>query len=93
MKKARRYLALFLASVLSLSNAPAVTALADNGVTSLKVSVVGGGEVILDDYESEYTLESGDVFKANCTVDTKLKITVNSDEGNSINDIVVNGEY
>jgi hypothetical protein len=92
MKKARRYLALFLASVLSLSNAPAVTALADNGVTSLKVSVVGGGEVILDDYESEYTLESGDVFKANCTVDTKLKITVNSDEGNSINDIVVNGE-
>ena len=30
-------LALFLASVLSLSNAPAVTALADNGVTSLKV--------------------------------------------------------
>lgn len=92
MKKARRYLALFLASVLSLSNAPAVTALADNGVTSLKVSVVGGGEVILDDYESEYTLENGDVFKANCTVDTKLKITVNSDEGNSINDIVVNGE-
>lgn len=92
MKKARRYLALFLASVLSLSNAPAVTALADNGVTSLKVSVVGGGEVILDDYESEYTLESGDVFKANCTIDTKLKITVNSDEGNSINDIVVNGK-
>ena len=92
MKKARRYLALFLASVLSLSNIPTITALADSGVTSLKVSVVGGGEVILDDYESKYTLESGDVFQANCTTDTKLKITVNSDEGNSINDIVINGE-
>lgn len=92
MKKARRYIGLFLASVLTLSNIPTISVRADSSVTNLKVSVVGEGEVILDDFESKYTLESGDVFKANCTVDTSLKITVNSKEGNTINDILVNGK-
>lgn len=91
MKKARRCLGLFLASVLSLSNFPTQIVKADSGVTSLKVSVVGEGTVVLDDYESQYTLESGDTFKANCTVDTKLKITINANEGNSIQGVSENG--
>jgi len=91
MKKARQCLGLFLASVLTLSNFPTQIVRADSGIASLKVSVVGEGTVILDDYESQYTLESGDVFKADATVDTKLKITVNANEGNSIQGVSENG--
>ena len=91
MKKARRCLGLFLASVLSLSNFPTQIVNADSGITSLKVSVVGEGTVVLDDYESQYTLESGDTFSANCTLDTKLKITLNANEGSSIQGVSENG--
>lgn len=91
MRKAKRYLGLILACVLSISNIPLQTVIADSDISSLEVSVVGDGNVILDDFESKYTLESGDTFKANVTLNTNLKITANSEKGSSIKEITLNG--
>lgn len=91
MRKAKRYLGLVLACVLSVSNIPLKTVLADSDISSLEVSVVGDGDVIIDDFESKYPLESGDTFKANVTLDTHLKITANSKTGSSIKEVTLNG--
>ena len=89
MRKAKRYLGLVLACVLSVSNIPLKTVLADSDISSLEVSVVGDGDVIIDDFESKYPLESGDTFKANVTLDTHLKITANSKPGSSIKEVTL----
>lgn len=40
MKRARRYLGLFLASLVSLSNVSSISAWADSDISNLKVSVI-----------------------------------------------------
>lgn len=91
MRKAKRFLGLFLACAMSLSYLPTKVVSADSGVSSLEVSVVGDGDVILDDYESKYPLEGGDTLRANVTLDTELKITVNAKENNSIKGVTLDG--
>ena len=92
MRRIKSFLGLFLTCAMSLSYLPSQTVSADSGISSLEVSVVGNGDVILDDYESQYALTDGDVFKANVTADTELEITVNAKEGNSIDDISLEGK-
>lgn len=92
MKKARRYLGLFLVGVLSLSYIPSINVWADNSASDLKLSVSGKGTVIVDDSESQYTLKDGDVFNAEYEEGKTLKISLDADEGNSIQEVVVNGE-
>lgn len=92
MKKARRYLGLFLVGVLSLSNIPPINVWADNDTANLKMSVAGKGTVIVDDSESQYTLTDGDIFNADYEEGKTLKISLDADEGNSIQEVIVNGE-
>lgn len=91
MRRAKRFLGLFLACAMSLSYLPVKVVSADSGVSDLEVSVVGNGEVVLDDYENKYPLESGDTFKAKVTLDTELTITVNAKEGSSIEGVTLEG--
>lgn len=91
MRRAKRFLGLFLACAMSLSYLPVKVVSADSGVSDLEVSVVGNGEVVLDDYENKYPLESGDTFKAKVTLDTELTITVNAKEGSSIEGVILEG--
>ncbi len=91
MRRAKRFLGLFLACAMSLSYLPVKVVSADSGVSDLEVSVVGNGEVVLDDYENKYPLESGDTFKAKVTSDTELTITVNAKEGSSIEGVTLEG--
>lgn len=92
MRKLKRILSLFLASILLMAMNINVFAQTQNDITSIEINITGNGSVILDDYESKYTLKSGDVFRANCTLDTKLKISLNAEEGNSIKQVIINGE-
>lgn len=92
MKKARRYLGLFLVGVLSLSNIPPINVWADNDTANLELSVSGKGTVIVDDSESQYTLSDGDIFNADYGEGKKLKISLDADDGNSIQEVIVNGE-
>ncbi|MGV3076319.1 SpaA isopeptide-forming pilin-related protein [Clostridium baratii] len=92
MKKARRYLGLFLVGVLSLSNIPPINVWADNDTANLKFSVAGKGTVIVDDSESQYTLTDGDVFNADYEEGKTLKISLDAEDGNSIQEVIVNGE-
>lgn len=91
MRRAKRFFGLFLACAMSLSYLPVKVVSADSGVSDLEVSVVGNGEVVLDDYENKYPLESGDTFKAKVTSDTELTITVNAKEGSSIEGVTLEG--
>ena len=92
MRKARRYLGLFLVGVLSLSNLPPLNVWADNGSASFNVSVAGEGTVVVDDTRDTYTLGNGDTFEAEYREGDEVKISVNAKDGNSIQEVIVNGE-
>ena len=74
MRKLKRILSLFLVSILVVGNVQAIPAEASN-ITKLEIKVKGEGEVIIDDGSSKYSLGNKDVFRADCTVDTNLRIT------------------
>ena len=97
MRKLKRILSLFLVSILVVGNVQAIPAEASN-ITKLEIKVKGEGEVIIDDGSSKYSLGNKDVFRADCTVDTNLRITATPNEGYFIssidgieNDGVING--
>lgn len=97
MRKLKRILSLFLVSILVVGNIQAIPAEASN-ITKLEIKVKGEGEVFIDDGSSKYSLGNKDVFRADCTVDTNLKITATPNEGHFIssvegieNDGVING--
>lgn len=97
MRKLKRILSLFLVSILVVGNVQAILAEASN-ITKLEIKVKGEGEVFIYDGNSKYSLGNKDVFRADCTVDTNLKITATPNEGYFIssvegieNDGVING--
>ena len=86
MRKLKRILSLFLVSILVVGNVQAIPAEASN-ITKLEIKVKGEGEVIIDDGSSKYSLGNKDVFRADCTVDTNLRITATPNEGYFISSI------
>lgn len=91
MKKIKYILGLFLSLVLFITVIPN-NVKAGNGTTSLRVAVSGSGSVILKDGYSEYVLGINDVFKANCTDDTKVAFSVMADEDSYIESISINSD-
>lgn len=86
MRKLKRILSLFLVSILVVGNVQAIPAESSN-ITKLEIKVKGEGEVIIDDGSSKYSLGNKDVFSANCTLDTKLKITITPNDGYYISSV------
>ena len=96
MRKLKRFLSLFLASSLLMGlNVQAMPVeKTDTDIAKLEIEVNGEGKVTIDDGHSKYFLENKDVFRADCTVDTNLKITATPNEGYyiaSVNGIDSNG--
>lgn len=91
MKKIKYILGLFLSLVLFITVIPN-NVKAGNGTASLRVAVSGSGSVILKDGYSEYVLGINDVFKANCTDDTKVAFSVMADEDSYIESISINSD-
>lgn len=91
MKKVKYILGLFLSLVLFITVIPN-NVKAGNGTASLRVAVSGSGSVILKDGYSEYVLGINDVFKANCTDDTKVAFSVMADEDSYIESISINSD-
>lgn len=83
MRKLKRFLSLFLASSLLMGlNVQAMPVeKTDTDIAKLEIEVNGEGKVTIDDGYSKYFLENKDVFRADCTVDTNLKITATPNEG------------
>ena len=83
MRKLKRFLSLFLASSLLMGlNVQAMPVeKTDTDIAKLEIEVNGEGKVTIDDGHSKYFLENKDVFRADCTVDTNLKITATPNEG------------
>lgn len=82
MKKLKRILSLFLMmNLFFCMGIQSVQATPMSKVSKLEIRVNGNGKVIVDDGYSNYSLEDKDVFSANCTLDTKLKITVIPNNG------------
>jgi len=83
VRKLKRFLSLFLASSLLMGlNVQAMPVeKTDTDIAKLEIEVNGEGKVTIDDGYSKYFLENKDVFRADCTVDTNLKITATPNEG------------
>lgn len=82
MRKLKRFLSLFLASSLLMGlNVQAMPVEKTDTEAKLEIEVNGEGKVTIDDGYSKYFLENKDVFRADCTVDTNLKITATPNEG------------
>lgn len=98
MKKARRCLGLLLAGLVGFNSIPVfatsddVNDISPDLVRKIQITVSGNGQVVLDDYESKYTLESGDFFRANCTEGTRLNLSLNPNEGNEVDEVTINGK-
>lgn len=88
MKKLKRLLSLFLMISLFFGmGIQSIQAIPMNKVSKLEIRVNGNGKVIVDDGYSKYSLEDEDVFSANCTLDTKLKITITPNDGYYISSV------
>lgn len=82
MRKLKRFLSLFLASSLLMGlNVQAMPVEKTDTEAKLEIEVNGEGKVTIDDGYYKYFLENKDVFRADCTVDTNLKITATPNEG------------
>lgn len=90
MKIIRRYIGLFLVSVLSFTNIPLRYVIADSDIANFTISVNGEGYVILDGYKSPRTIKGGDNLKVNCPIGTKFKISLNAEEGGVIEGLSIN---
>lgn len=86
MRKLKRILSLFLVSILVVGNVQAIPAEASN-IIKLEIKVKGEGEVVIDDGTSKYSLGNKDVFRADCTSDTNLRITATPNEGHFISSV------
>lgn len=88
MKKIKRFLSFFLMISLFFGmGIQSIQAIPMNKVSKLEIRVNGNGKVIVDDGYSKYSLEDEDVFSANCTLDTKLKITITPNDGYYISSV------
>lgn len=88
MKKIKMLLSFFLMISLFFGmGIQSIQAIPMNKVSKLEIRVNGNGKVIVDDGYSKYSLEDEDVFSTNCTLDTKLKITITPNDGYYISSV------